>query len=91
LSARRRGYAGRSHRRGCPDGIEQPSRYLDLVRRDTLLGAVCGILAAQLIKLRPNAGQRPWHQLREETTTFYADWIAPTTGCSSSASQDLFA
>jgi hypothetical protein len=50
LSARRRGYAGRGHWRGCPDGVEQLSRYLDLVRRDTLLGAVCGILAAQLIK-----------------------------------------
>jgi hypothetical protein len=50
LSARRRGFAGRGHWRGCPDGVEQLSRYLDLVRRDTLLGAVCGILAAQLIK-----------------------------------------
>jgi hypothetical protein len=31
-------------------GVEQLSRYLDLMRRDTLLGAVHGIFAAQLIK-----------------------------------------
>jgi len=37
-------------RRGEIDGVEQLSRYLDLLRRDTLLGAVRGILAAQLIK-----------------------------------------
>jgi endonuclease len=37
-------------RRGEIDGVEQLSRYLDLMRRDTLLGAVHGILAAQLIK-----------------------------------------
>jgi RecB family endonuclease NucS len=37
-------------RRGEIDGIEQLSRYLDLLRRDTLLGTVHGILAAQLIK-----------------------------------------
>jgi hypothetical protein len=30
--------------------VEQLSRYLDLMRRDTLLGTVHGILAAQLIK-----------------------------------------
>jgi Endonuclease NucS C-terminal domain len=32
------------------DGVEQLSRYLDLMRRDTLLGTVHGIFAAQLIK-----------------------------------------
>jgi hypothetical protein len=32
------------------DGVEQLSRYLDLMRRNTLLGTVHGILAAQLIK-----------------------------------------
>jgi len=37
-------------RRGEIDGVEQLSRYLNLLRRDTLLGAVRGILAAQLIK-----------------------------------------
>jgi len=37
-------------RRGEIDGVEQLSRYLDLMRRDTLLGTVRGILAAQLIK-----------------------------------------
>jgi RecB family endonuclease NucS len=37
-------------RRGEIDGVEQLSRYLDLMRRDTLLGSVRGILAAQLIK-----------------------------------------
>jgi endonuclease len=40
-------------RRGEIDGVEQLSRYLDLMRRDTLLGTVHGILAAQLI--RPQA------------------------------------
>jgi RecB family endonuclease NucS len=37
-------------RRGEIDGVEQLSRYLDLMRRDTLLGTVHGMLAAQLIK-----------------------------------------
>ena len=37
-------------RRGEIDSVEQLSRYLDLMRRDTLLGTVHGILAAQLIK-----------------------------------------
>jgi endonuclease len=37
-------------RRGEIDGVEQLSRYLDLMRRDILLGTVHGILAAQLIK-----------------------------------------
>ena len=37
-------------RRGEIDGVEQLSRYLDLMRRDTLLGTVYGILAAQMIK-----------------------------------------
>jgi endonuclease len=32
------------------DGVEQLSRYLDLMRRDTLLGTVYGILAAQQFK-----------------------------------------
>jgi RecB family endonuclease NucS len=37
-------------RRGEIDGVEQLSRYLELMRRDTLLGSVRGIFAAQLIK-----------------------------------------
>jgi endonuclease len=37
-------------RRGEIDGVEQLSRYLDLLRRDPLLGGVRGILAAQQIK-----------------------------------------
>jgi RecB family endonuclease NucS len=37
-------------RRGEIDGVEQLSRYLDLLRRDPLLGDVQGIFAAQLIK-----------------------------------------
>jgi endonuclease len=37
-------------RRGEIDGVEQLSRYLDLMRRDTLLGTVYGILAAQQFK-----------------------------------------
>jgi RecB family endonuclease NucS len=38
------------NRCGASGGVEQLSRYLDLMRRDTLLGTVQGILAAQLIK-----------------------------------------
>ncbi len=37
-------------RRGEIDGVEQLSRYLDLLRRDSLLGPVQGVFAAQLIK-----------------------------------------
>jgi RecB family endonuclease NucS len=40
----------RGERGGGFGGVEQLSRYLDLMRRDTLLGTVHGILAAQLIK-----------------------------------------
>jgi RecB family endonuclease NucS len=37
-------------RRGEIDGVEQLTRYLDLMRRDPLLGDVEGIFAAQVIK-----------------------------------------
>jgi RecB family endonuclease NucS len=37
-------------RRGEIDGVEQLSRYLELLRRDPQLGAVKGVLAAQQIK-----------------------------------------
>jgi RecB family endonuclease NucS len=37
-------------RRGEIDGVEQLTRYLDLLRRDPRLGPVAGILAAQQIK-----------------------------------------
>jgi endonuclease len=37
-------------RRGVTAGVEQLSRYLDLMRRDTLLGRVHAIFAAQMIK-----------------------------------------
>ena len=37
-------------RRGEIDGVEQLSRYLDLLRRDPQLGAVQGVFAAQQIK-----------------------------------------
>jgi len=37
-------------RRGEIDGVEQLTRYLELLRRDPLLGHVEGIFAAQLIK-----------------------------------------
>jgi RecB family endonuclease NucS len=36
-------------RRGDIDGVEQLTRYLDLLRRDTLLGPVRGVFAAQEI------------------------------------------
>jgi len=37
-------------RRGEIDGVEQLTRYLDLMRRDPLLGRIEGVLAAQQIK-----------------------------------------
>lgn len=37
-------------RRGEIDGVEQLTRYLELLRRDPLLGEVRGVFAAQLIK-----------------------------------------
>jgi endonuclease len=37
-------------RRGEIDGVEQLTRYLDLLNRDPLLTPVCGVLAAQEIK-----------------------------------------
>jgi RecB family endonuclease NucS len=37
-------------RRGEIDGVEQLTRYLDLMRRDPLLGDVQGVFAAQQIK-----------------------------------------
>ena len=40
-------------RRGEIDGVEQLSRYLELMRRDSLLGEVHGVFAAQ--QIRPQA------------------------------------
>ena len=37
-------------RRGEIDGVEQLTRYLELMNRDPLLGEVKGVFAAQLIK-----------------------------------------
>lgn len=37
-------------RRGEIDGVEQLTRYLELMNRDPLLGSVRGVFAAQLIK-----------------------------------------
>ena len=47
-------------RRGEIDGVEQLTRYLELLRRDPLLGAVAGVFAAQQIKpqARVLAGDR---------------------------------
>ncbi|SDS78976.1 hypothetical protein SAMN04488543_2383 [Friedmanniella luteola] len=47
-------------RRGEIDGVEQLTRYLELMRRDPLLGAVKGVFAAQQIKpqARVLAGDR---------------------------------
>ena len=47
-------------RRGDIDGVEQLTRYLELMRRDPLLGAVKGVFAAQQIKpqARVLAGDR---------------------------------
>ena len=47
-------------RRGEIDGVEQLTRYLELMRRDPLLGPVHGVFAAQQIKpqARVLAGDR---------------------------------
>jgi Endonuclease NucS len=45
----------RGERGGGFGGVEQLSRYLDFMRRDTLLGTVHGILAAQRIKPQARA------------------------------------
>lgn len=37
-------------RRGDIDGVEQLTRYLEFLNRDTRLAPVCGILAAQIVK-----------------------------------------
>ena len=40
-------------RRGEIDGVEQLTRYLELLNRDSLLAPVSGVFAAQQIKRRP--------------------------------------
>ena len=52
-------------RRGEIDGVEQLTRYLELLGRDPLLAPVSGIFAAQ--EIRPQArvlAHGPWHPLR---------------------------
>ena len=53
-------------RRGEIDGVEQLTRYLDLLNRDPLLAPVRGVFAAQEIKPQARvAGHRPRHRLRD--------------------------
>jgi len=58
-------------RRGELDGVEQLTRYLDLLRRDPLLGTVEGILAAQIIK--PQARTLARHRGIDCVTLDYDD------------------
>ena len=63
--------AGRSvaveiKRRGEIDGVEQLTRYLELLNRDTVLAPVSGVFAAQQIKPQARTlGDRPWDPLRD--------------------------
>ena len=53
-------------RRGEIDGVEQLTRYLDLLNRDPLLAPVSGVFAAQEIKPQAQGpGDRPRHPLRD--------------------------
>ena len=53
-------------RRGEIDGVEQLTRYLDLLNRDPLLAPVRGVLAAQEIKPQARVlAARPRHRLRD--------------------------
>ena len=53
-------------RRGEIDGVEQLTRYLDLLNRDTVLAPVSGVFAAQQIKPQARTlGHRSWNSLRD--------------------------
>ena len=70
-------------RRGEIDGVEQLTRYLELLNRDPLLAPVSGIYAAQLIKpqartLAEDRGISAW----SSTTTPCAGWTTRATGSS---------
>ena len=71
-------------RRGEIDGLEQLTRYLELLNRDPLLRPVRGIFAAQEIKpqARVLASDRG-SPARRSTTTPCEGWTASRTGCSS--------
>ena len=71
-------------RRGEIDGVEQLTRYLDLLNRDPLLGPVRGIFAAQEIKPQARVlATRPRHRLRRpSTTTRCAGSRIPRCACS---------
>src|SRR4051812_39657305 len=68
------------------DGVEQLTRYLELLGRDPLLTPVTGVFAAQQIKpqartLAQDRGIRWWWS----TTTRCAAARAPTCACSSTS------
>ncbi len=70
-------------RRGDIDGVEQLTRYLELLNRDPLLKPVTGIFAAQQINRRParwprTAASAAWCS----TTTRCAAWTIRPGGCS---------
>ncbi len=53
-------------RRGEIDGVEQLTRYLELMNRDPLLAPVAGVFAAQQIKPQARTlADRPRHPLRD--------------------------
>ena len=76
-------------RRGEIDGVEQLTRYLELMNRDPLLAPVQGVFAAQEIKPqarvladRPRASAAWW-----STTTSCAAWNATSSRCSDSSTR----
>ena len=71
-------------RRGEIDGVEQLTRYLELLNRDASIAPVSGVFAAQQIKpqARTLATDRGIRCLILTMTSCRA-WRAPSSGCSS--------
>ena len=67
-------------RRGEIDGVEQLTRYLELLRRDSLLGPVHGVFAAQRSSRRPHLLAEPTaaSPACSSTTTSCAAWTTRT-------------
>ncbi len=71
-------------RRGEIDGVEQLTRYLELLNRDSLLAPVAGVFAAQQIKPQARTlatGSRN-SLCRHWITTRCGAWTATSSGCS---------
>ncbi len=73
-------------RRGEIDGVEQLTRYLELLNRDTTLAPVSGVFAAQQIKPQARTLRRIAESVAScSITTPCAVWRATSSGCSRTA------